>query len=458
MCIRKLLTSFLFILFADALYASPMLFDLDSCRALAIANNKELSMADIKSKMAYYQRKSAFTAYLPKISASGLYMRTGDEFSLLSDEQKASLPHLGDAMAIPALNSVGQTLVDALHTDTRNITGAAVMLTQPLYMGGKIRAYNNITRFAETIALMNRDLKYQELLVEVDETYWKIVELAARKKLAEGYKNLVTTLNDDIEQMIEVGVATKADGLSVKVKVNEADVAIIQVDNGIQIMKMKMCQLCGLPLDSQLVLTDEDSSTRHDIDCSGTDNSEAWMRRPELSMLAQSSRIFDEKVRIARAEFLPKIALTGGYFANYPSVFNSFEKKFKGTWNVGVALTVPIVTWGDRTYKVKAAKAEATMQRLNLEETREKIELQVSQCRQKVDEAQQRYEASVSSMAEADENLRYATLGLKEGVVPVSNVIEAQTAWLAANANLITADIDIRLAYVYLRKSLGTVK
>jgi len=58
---------------------------------------------------------------------------------------------------------------------------------------------------------------------------------------------------------------------------------------------------------------------------------------------------------------------------------------------------------------------------------------------------------------EADENLRYATLGMKEGVIPVSNVIEAQTAWLAAKTNLLSADIDLRLAYVYLRKATGTI-
>ena len=106
---------------------------------------------------------------------------------------------------------------------------------------------------------------------------------------------------------------------------------------------------------------------------------------------------------------------------------------------------------------MEAAKAEAESARLELEEVREKIELQVSQSRQKVREAHERYAASLSSQAEADENLRYATLGMKEGVIPVSNVIEAQTAWLAAKTNLLSADIDLRLAYVYLRKATGTI-
>lgn len=430
---------------------------LEECRGMAVENNKELRMADKSKEAAYYVRKSAFTAYLPKVSATGLYMHTGKELSLLSDDQKTTLSGLGDALGIPALNAAGQGLVDALRTDTRNMAGAAVMLTQPLYTGGKIRAYNNIARHAEKIAGNRREQKYQELIADVDETYWNIVQLTARLRLAESYRDLVRTLDSDVEQMIDAGFATKADGLSVKVKVNEADVTIIKVENGIELLKMRMCEICGLPLDSDITLADEGATALPDMNECADISPYAYEDRPELSALGTAVRIYDEKVRLARAEYMPTVALTGGYFASYPSVFNSFEKKFRGTWNIGVAVNLPILTWGDRTYKVKAAKAEAESARLELEEVREKIELQVSQSRQKVREAHERYAASLSSQAEADENLRYATLGMKEGVIPVSNVIEAQTAWLAAKTNLLSADIDLRLAYVYLRKATGTI-
>lgn len=387
---RNLSLLLLILLGMPAILATPRVLSLDSCRTLAVENNKDLRKSEMEMKAAYYNRKSAFTNYLPKVSASGIYMHTGKELSLLSDEQKATLSSVGDALSIPALNQVGQGLVDALRTDTRNMAGAAVMLTQPIYMGGKIRAYNNITCYAEKIASDKHRLEYQELIVDVDETYWNIVELSARKRLAESYLNLVKTLDSDIQQMIDEGFATKADGLSVKVKVNEADVVIIQVDNGIEILKMRLCQLCGLPLDSSIELEDENNDDFAASETVEIDNPDAWENRPELSVIGTSLKIYDEKVKIARSEFLPSVVLTGGYFASYPSVFNSFEKKFKGTWNIG--------------------------------------------------------------------NLRYATMGLKEGVIPVSNVIEAQTAWLKAKTNLIASDIDVRLAYLYLKKSLGTIK
>lgn len=443
---------------------------LDSCRTLAIRNNKELRMADMKQRAAWYERKAAFTKYLPRVSATGAYLHTDKEISLLSDEQKSTLGNLGTTVGslIPALesmtstlNGVGSGLAEALHTDTRNMGAVAVMLTQPVYMGGKIVAYNRITRYAEQIAARQHDLALQEVIIEVDEVYWQIVSLQNKKRLAESFLKLVQKLDNDVQQMITEGVATKADGLSVKVKVNEAKVALIQVDNGLSLSRMLLCQLCGLEMDTPITLADENTDTITIPMFSATtmaDVQTAFAHRPELHALSLSTDIYKEKVRLTRAEFMPTVVLTGGWLGSNPSVFNSFERQFKGMWNVGVMVNIPIVTWGERCYKVKAARAEERLALYRLEETREKVELQVSQSRQKVEEACERLHTATRSREEADENLRYATLGLQEGVIPVSNVLEAQTAWLSAHSEYVSAQIDLRLADLYLHKSLGILK
>ena len=52
---------------------------------------------------------------------------------------------------------------------------------------------------------------------------------------------------------------------------------------------------------------------------------------------------------------------------------------------------------------------------------------------------------SSKNMEKAEENLRYATLGFKEGVIATSNVLEAQTAWLSAHSEKIDAQIDVEV-------------
>lgn len=463
------------LVFADV-HAVGNYWPLDSLRARAVSNNKSLLMEEQNKVAAHYVHKSAKTNFLPKVSATGAYMYTSRELSLLSDDQKHKLSNIGTGLStlVPDLapmsahlNSAGQGLVDALHTDTRNAGVVAVTLTQPLYMGGKIRAYNKITEYAEQASGTMYDKTLQDIIVEVDDAYWNLVALHSKKKLAEGYKTLVDKLESDVEQLVKEGMATKSDLLSVKVKVNEAGVALIQVNNGIELSRMNLCRICGLDMDEPIEVEDNIDNNTQTAEAIGNgelvnqaaDNlmQQAESNRKELQALYLKNKIYDEKIKLARAEYLPKLALMGGYLASNPSVFNSFEHRFKGMWNVGVTLNVPILTWGDRSYKVKAAKAEACMHRYETEEVREKIELQVNQCRQKLQESLERYQTTVRSVDEAEENLRYANHGMKEGVVTLSNVMEAQTAWLKAKSEWVNAQVDVRLANLYLRKAIGAI-
>ena len=94
--------------------------------------------------------------------------------------------------------------------------------------------------------------------------------------------------------------------------------------------------------------------------------------------LELATQIYKQKVNVTRAEHLPSIALMGNYMVTNPSVFNSFENKFKGMWNVGVMVQIPIWHWGEGIYKTRAAKAEARIAQYQLRDAREKIELQVN--------------------------------------------------------------------------------
>lgn len=483
---KKILFLF-FLLTTTFSLKSQGILSLDSCRALAIANNKELLISGEKINAAHYQNKAAFTNYLPNFSATGAYMRNQKEFSLLNSDQKAALSGLGNSISgplqqaaqvigqlhpelapalsqlggaiVPALNEAGSSIVDAFRTDTRNVYAGAITLTQPLYMGGKIRAYNKITKYAEELARQQHNSGMQEVILSTDQAYWQVISLVNKKKLAESYLKLLQKLDSDVEKMIAEGVATKADGLSVRVKVNEAEMTLTKVEDGLSLSRMLLCQLCGIDLSTPVVLADEDIddiplmpvTTDFEVET-------AYANRPEIRSLELATKIYQQKINVTRSEHLPSLALMGNYMVTNPSVFNSFENKFKGMWNVGIMLQLPIWHWGEGFYKVKAAKAEARIAQYQLEDAKEKIELQVNQSAFKVNEAAKKLTMAKKNLEKADENLRYATLGFEEGVIAPSNVLEAHTAWLSAQSEKIDAQIDVKLTEIYLQKSLGTLK
>ena len=355
---------------------------LDSCRSMALSNNKKLGIAKLKQDMARDARKAARTKYLPHVDVLGGYEFTSREISILSDGQRGAIGQIGTAAAgqigntmtsvisemagqgiitqetatalgniagklAPGIeqtgNAIGKTINDAFKTDTRNMFAVSVMLTQPIYMGGSIVAANKIADISEQLAANDIQNSRQNIVYDVDNAYWTVVSLKHKQRLATSYLELVKKLSSDVKKMIKEGVATRADGLKVDVKVNEAEMQLTQVDNGLSLAKMLLCQLCGLPVDGKIILVDEDKDEVSSTESSPVaDVTFAIDNRPELKMLENTVDISRQTTKLIRAAYLPQVALTGGYLATNPSLYNGFQRKFSGVWNIGVIVRVPV--------------------------------------------------------------------------------------------------------------------
>ena len=196
--------------------AAQKVLTLDSCRALALHNNKQINVSKLKQEMALNIRKAARTKYLPKVDAAGGYQYFSESISLLSKDQQSALNNLGTNLATaaggsltgmitglvrqgiitPAVaqqingmvnqvgapmaatgNEIGQSITKALETNTHHIWGGAIMVRQPIYMGGAITAINTIATINEQLAANDADTKTQATLYSIDQAYWLVVSL-----------------------------------------------------------------------------------------------------------------------------------------------------------------------------------------------------------------------------------------------------------------------------------------
>ena len=233
---------------------------------------------------------------------------------------------------------------------------------------------------------------------------------------------------------------------------------LTKVNDGLVLSRMLLCQLCGLPLAEQVTLADEENEELSvDQEKLIVNMEQVKENRPELKQLQNMVDISHQVTNMLKAGNLPQVLLTGGYAMSNPNVFNGFQRKFAGVWNIGVLVRVPIWNWGDVAYKVRASKGATAIARLEMDDAREKIELQVNQSAFRVDEANKKLALAQTSTQKADENLRTANLGFREGVISTTTVMEAQTAWLQAQSQKIDAEIDVKLSQVNLKKALGTL-
>ena len=449
---------------------------IEDCRRLAVENNKRLKIADEEVKASALKKAEAFTNYLPGVEGSGVYLRNQKKINLLEEDaylpvgtvENGSFTFRPDQLMTGADGTPvavnGQYVPkdyallpkDAMTVDDRNTALLQVGLTQPIYLGGKIRAYNQMAGLSEKLARSKRSQELQEVVLATDEAYWQIVSLSNRKKLADKYVETLQKFVHDVELMLETGVATKADVLSVRVKLNEGEMIRTKVENGLSLSRMLLNQLCGLPTDTLVTLVEEvDDACMEEM--GEEDLERVYARRPEVASLQLAVDIYKKKEKIELSEYLPKVAFMANWVWTAPSFYDGISTKLSGMWSVGVGVQAPIFHWGASRKSLRHAKSQTNIMRYQLQEAKEKIELQVSQAEFKMKEVERKLSMARKNMERAEENLRFANLGFQEGTIPVLNVLEAQTAWLTANSDWIDARIDARLCKVYLEKAYGTL-
>jgi len=482
-------------LFASLSLYSQKVLQLEDCRQMALTHNKSLQMAQESVNAARQLKKAAFTQFLPNFSANGGYTRNQKNASLLAED--ALLP-VGTKMAdgsfsftpdqlnnkwitdatgkpVAPLDATGKPFnpktnpeklqikgyallpKEAMEFDMKNLFVGTIGFVQPLFMGGKISELYHIAKYGENFAQAQQESKVTELLLEVDEAYWRVVSVENKVDLATEYRGLIAKVDSDVSIMIEEGVATKSEALKIRVKLNEADITLTKAEDGLNLSRMVLNQLCGMSLDETYTLADEELNSETII-AQLIPIEQALNNRPEIKALTQVENIAKSNEKIMFSRFLPNIALTGNYLISNPNSFNGYEKKFDGMFTVGIVANIPLFHFGDKFHTLNAAKSQHRIATLQLEETKEKMQLQIKQSSYKVAESLKKKSATQHNIEQAEENLRYATEGFEAGVITSTDLLGAQTAWLSAKSEYIDANIDVKLCNLYLEKSLGTLK
>lgn len=428
---------------------------LDSCRNMALRNNKSLQIADEVVTQATYARKAARGAYLPSIDFTGAYIYNQKDIQLVDvDALRSAIGRLG----IPSSWASAIIPDDLLEFDTHHVAVGAVTLTQPVFLGGKIKALNDVASQAEKLAGSQRRLTEEGVITSVDDAYWLVVSLEQKKRLAKNFVALVDTLHRNVTAMVADGVATRSDELTVSVALNEAEIALVKAENGLSLSRMLLAQLCGMPMDSNFTLQDvvqTDTTVTEEVPMPLINMENVYGRREELKSLGYLTHMAEAQQRMALSTMLPSVALVGAYTFNTPNLYNGFKTDFDGMFRVGVVLRVPIFHWGTNFYRYKASHSATVITRIETEAAKERIELQVNQAAYRLGEAMKTYRMTCRNTENASDNLHNAQLAFSEGVYTTSDVLAAQVAWEKAQTEKIDAYISLRVSHAALERALG---
>ncbi len=466
--------------------------DLQQARQMAIEHNRKLQMDALDRQSASLHTRSSFSNYLPHFDAEAGYRRRnkawqlfdGDKFlpvvpwqgidpqtgnfnpSVLNKPELAPNilvfdPDTGEAMSDadgnPSFRHYAWLPAEEGQIGQKNNYSIGVSMHQPIYMGGKIRSGYQLAQNFEHIAQAQWEKSLSEVVFRNDELFWQVMAMEEKLELAHAWRQMLVVLVNDLENLHEEGIITHNQVLQARVKYNEVELLRVRAENGLKLSRMALNQHLGLPmLTEQKLLADYEPAmlTLEEDELTAF----ALEQRAELHMLNQAVAIANEAVKVNRADMLPSVGLMAGYTYTNPNPYNGFQNEFGGAYTIGVGISIPIYHFGDRRRQVSQARIELEKARLQQEEAREMIALQVSQGLFSLEEARTRRELSELSMQQAQENLELWQNLFSEGRATTRDVLEAQAHWQEARQAGIAARNEEKMAFSRLQKHIGELQ
>ena len=399
---------------------------LEECCDIAAANNKQGKLADFSIQKAQLQLKNMNSNFLPKLSATGGYLYADKDFG---------------AELMPSV---------AAELNLNNTYTGGVQIEQPLFLGGKLFAVRKMAQTGLSIAGLNKEKTESDIRFETEKAYWNVVKAKELQKVSQQFLQTVDELYRTVENYYNTGMASQNELLKVKVKINEAKLSLKRSENSVRLAKMSLCHLMGMPISKDIDVINNLS----DIKVVDT-NIHSVENRLEYKILSENIQLKNQEIKAVRSDFLPRVGLVAGYNYMNGVKLNGTKLISDDVFAVMVSVKVPLFHWGEGMRKVKSAKIEKQMAIVQRDEFTEKMQLEVSQALNMLDESELEIILTESAFNEATESLRESRKNYETGMETLVNYMDTQSIWQKSWAEFVSAKINYQIAKVTYLKALG---
>jgi len=340
-------------------------------------------------------------------------------------------------------------------------------LSLPLWFSYKSSSENlRGTRFA-------REAAGQELAFGVRQQFYMVLRAQDLLQVQEEDLRLAEDEERRITSMFELGSVARADVLKAKVRVSEAELALIQQQNNVEIERSRLSVLLGLEPQVRLALAGDLTAAPAAID-SAAAASEA-RSRPDVESARSGLASASHLSKAANTSWIPSLFATFNLnktsgnserdqvrnsvdpddptvLVNFPSPEDS--RIGSDGWSVQVGAAVSLDAFLN-TGEMKRAKAAKRQQ----EHEVENIELAAQQ---ELEEALLNYRASIRAIASAEdavvsaeEDVRLSQERYQQGLGTVLELLEAQVNLVRARNTRVNALTGLKISEAALDKSRG---
>jgi outer membrane protein len=401
---------------------------------LSIKNSKQLKVNKAKVDEAIANVKEANDRRLPDVSvtAAALYLPIKPDITL----PKSSSSSSSGGSSVPTIDQAYYALANA---------------SLPLYTGGKLKygieSANYLEKAAELDAFSNRG----DVIFNTINAYANLYKAKLTVMLIEQDLNESQSRVKDFSNLEKNGLAAKNDLLKVELQSSNIELLLADAQTNWNLACVNMNIMLGLPEQTQLAPDSTDLLETTDVKTFDDYEQAALQNRNDVKALAYRKKAADLGIKVAKSDYYPNIAITGGYVAldvpKFISVVNAVD--------IGIGVNYSLSSlWKTKT---KIQQAEAQTEELQADEDMldDNIRLKVNQDYQNYLLSQKKISVYQVAIDQAMENYRITKNKHDNDLATTTDLLDADVASLQAQLNYYNAKVDALIAYNKLLQTAG---
>jgi len=408
----------------------------DEAVNLGLQNSKSLHVSQLKVAVSDAKLKETNAGRWFNIKFIAAYRRLSevDPFSI-------TMPGIGTFVVSPSI----------LNNYSTQLT-----LTQPLFTGFKILSGIDMAESSANATKEEFNKDKNELVYNIKNAYWNLFKAKTMKKVIDDNVEQVKAHLNDAKNLMKAGMMTNNDVL--KLEVQLSDILLKQADagNGVRLSMIGLNNVLSIPLGTEIETASEANLVTAEYQPLNELTAKAVELRPELKAMEERIKMGAANVRMAKSNWYPQVALVADYIYSRPNTrIYPTKDEFRGTWDVGLNLSLNIWDWFTTVHQTDQAEASLAQAIDSKQVLKDGVTLEVTQSYLSLDVAKQKIQITRLAVEQATENNRITSEKFKEGMALSSDVIDAEVALLAAKTNYTNAIADYELAKAKLEKSVG---
>ncbi|MGC9080751.1 TolC family protein [Sulfurihydrogenibium sp.] len=415
---KKIILSLLIFYFAKAL-------TLDEAIDTALKNNKELSSYRQQIETAKLQLQADKSLYFPTL------------YTNVSEKIYAKTPITG----IP-------NFPVSFKQSNKEYLSFNVGFNQPIYTGGFTESKIEVSKYNLKASEYLYKEKENQLKADVIKAY---IDVFITSSLVEVYKKelqAVESIYKQAEGFFQAGLITKVDVLQSKVRLAEVKRNLQEAQGNYKIALSRLSQLLGEEIkDENFQPVNIEVKDLPDLD---TLVETAYKNRKILDFYKESINQAEKIADIEKSAFFPKVFVQGDYIYTNQSPYLYPKGNFLLTVGASIEFQGKIPY-----YKVLQAKSNAQKIRYDLQDTKEKIKLEIKTAYENYITAKENYKVALESLDYAKEYFEMVKQQYENQLATNTDLLNAESSLTRAMESKEINYYNLIKSYIDIKKAIG---